>query len=84
MSCRTEAPHVNVEHPDAICVAFLAMSAEQLLSDADAKNRLAQVPYQLVEVSLAQILHRSARLSLSGKYHLVGSLYRFGIVGQHR
>ena len=83
MPCGAEAAHINIEHSDAVCVALLAMSAEQLLSDADAKHRLAKVPNQLVEVSLTQILHRATCLSLSGEYHSVGFLYRFGIVCQH-
>ena len=77
-----ETLHINVEDAKAVGVAFLGMAAEQLLADADAKNGLSQRTDDLVKTMAAQVVHRAARLSLSGEQHPVGMAECLGVVSQ--
>ena len=67
-----EAFHLRIKHADAVHVALLRVTAQQLLTDADAQHGLSQVADQFVQSAGLQIRHRPAGLALSGEEHLVG------------
>ena len=48
MAFWTEALHFCIEYADAVDVTLFRVAAQQLLSDANAQNRLTQIPDDLV------------------------------------
>ena len=79
-----ETAYVGIKHSDAVYVAFFGMTAQKLLTDADAQNGLSQLTDDLVQMALTQILHGTSCFSLSGKHHTVGTPQLLGIVCQQR
>jgi hypothetical protein len=57
---------------DAVDIAFLGMTAKQLLSYADTQYGLLQTAYDLVETVGPKISHGCLRTTLSGEDDLVG------------
>ena len=82
MQYRLESSYVGVENADAVNVALVRMSAQQLLSDTDAEHRLSEVSYHHVEFSFLQVFHCASCLPLSREEHLVSLHESFGVVGE--
>jgi len=67
-----EATDISIEDAETVYVTFVTVAAEQLLTDADAKDRLGERTDDLVEAMLAQVIHGTASLALSGENYTVG------------
>ena len=79
-----ESLDVHIEDADAVYVSFFRMSAQELLSHADAQNGLLEILDYLVQLVILEVLHGFPCLTLSWKQHTVCFLEHFGIIGEHR
>lgn len=68
---RNEPLYRHVENAKAIRVAFFTMPAHQLHPDADPQYWLPETFYQLVELSLAEVLHGTSSFPLTWKHDTV-------------
>jgi hypothetical protein len=77
-----EALDLGIEDAQTIHIALLGMAAHQLLSDADAQHGLRQGRDNLVQSSLAEIVHGIACLALAGEDDSVGTAQFLGGICQ--
>ena len=79
-----ESLDIHIEDADAVYVSFFRMSAQELLSHADAQDGLLEILDYLVQLVILEVLHGFPCLTLSWKQHTVCLLEHFGIIGEHR
>ena len=84
MPLRLKAHHFGIKDTQAVRITLLAVSAHQLLPDADTQDRILQVADNLVQAMLPQVTHRIAGLPLSGEQHLVCLLQLLRVIGKNR
>ena len=60
------------------------MPAQELLSDADAENRLLEIANNIVKPMLKKIFHRRACRSLSREDNPVGTEQYLDVIGNYR
>ena len=67
-----ESFYIQGKDAQTVGIAFLAVAAHQLLTDADAKHWLAQVFDNLVQIVLLEVSHCVASFALTGEEDSVG------------
>ena len=79
-----KALHLCVEDAEAIYIALFRMTAHQLLTDADAEDRLREGTNHLVKPTLPEVVHRVACFALTGEDDSVRASQLLWRVGQQR
>ena len=84
MTCRQKTLYLSTENAQTVGIALFRMTAEQLLTDADAQDGLLQRTDNLIQTMFPQIGHCRTGLPLSRKDDTVGIPQLDGIVSQLR
>ena len=80
---RLESLHIHIEDADAIYIAFFRMSAQELLSHANAQYGLLEILDHLVQLVGLEIFHGFPCLPLTWKQYAVCLLEHFCIISEY-
>ena len=80
---RLESLHIHIEDADAIYIAFFRMSAQELLSHANAQYGLLEILDHLIQLVSLEIFHGFPCLTLTWKQYAVCLLEHFGIISEY-